>query len=66
MGPFELWIALHCAACVLDMNSATIENAEANILARVISPDVPTLPPAVALELLKWGYSDADKQRMSG
>ena len=47
------------------MNSATIENAEANILARVIAPDEPTLPSAVALELLKWGYSEADKLRMS-
>jgi hypothetical protein len=47
------------------MNTSTIENTEATILARVIAPDAPTLPPAVAAELLKWGYSDADKQRMT-
>lgn len=47
------------------MNISTIENSEATILARVIAPDAPTLPPAVASELLKWGYSEADKQRMT-
>jgi len=47
------------------MNTSIVENAEAMILARVIAPDSPTLPPAVASELLKWGYSDADKQRMT-
>lgn len=47
------------------MNTSAIENAEASILARVIAPDEPTLPPAVATELLKWGFPDVDKQRMS-
>jgi hypothetical protein len=42
-----------------------IENAESTILARVIAPDEPTLPAAVASELLKWGFPEADKQRMS-
>lgn len=47
------------------MNTSAIETAEASILARVIAPEEPTLPPAVAKELLKWGFPDADKQRMS-
>ena len=47
------------------MNSSTIENAESTILARVIAADSPTLPPAVASEMLKWGFSEADKQRMA-
>lgn len=47
------------------MNTSTIENTESTILARVIAADTPTLPPVVAAELLKWGFSDADKQRMS-
>lgn len=47
------------------MNPTAIDNAEATILARVISSESPGLSPAVAEELLKWGFSDADKQRMS-
>jgi hypothetical protein len=47
------------------MSPSTIENAEATILARVIAADTPTLSPAVASELLKWGFSEADKQRMT-
>ena len=47
------------------MSPATIENAESTILSRVIAPDAPTLPPAVASELLKWGFPEADKQRMA-
>ena len=47
------------------MNTSTIDNAESAILARVIAPDEPTLPVAVATELLKWGFPEVDKQRMS-
>ena len=47
------------------MSPSNIESAEATILARVIAADAPTLPPAVASELLKWGFSEADKQRMT-
>jgi hypothetical protein len=47
------------------MNTAAIANAEASILARVILPEAPTLPPEVATELLKWHFPDADQQRMS-
>src|SRR5580765_2818092 len=36
------------------MSTSIIENAEATILARVIAPESPTLPAAVAAELLKW------------
>ncbi len=47
------------------MNPSIMENTESTILARVIAPDAPTLPAAVASELLKWGFSEADKQRMA-
>jgi len=47
------------------MQSSTIENAESIILSRVISADAPTLPESVARELLKWGFSETDRQRMS-
>jgi hypothetical protein len=47
------------------MNTLTIENLESTILARVITPDGPTIPPVVALELLKWGFPEADKERMA-
>lgn len=47
------------------MNASTIENAEAAILARVIAPDDSSMTAAVAAELLKWGFPDADKRRMS-
>jgi hypothetical protein len=47
------------------MQFSTIENAESTILARVIAADEPTLPEAVARELLKWGFGDTDRQRMS-
>lgn len=45
------------------MSTSTID--ESAILARVIGPNVPNLPPGVAAELLKWGFDDSDKQRMS-
>jgi hypothetical protein len=48
---------------VTNMSIATFD--ESSILSRVIAPDKPTLPPDVATELLKWGFSEADKQRMS-
>jgi hypothetical protein len=47
------------------METHTLDNAESTILARVIAPESPTLPEAVARELLKWGFSDADRRRMS-
>jgi hypothetical protein len=47
------------------MQSSTIENAESIILSRVISADAQTLPESVARELLKWGFSETDRQRMS-
>jgi hypothetical protein len=47
------------------MSPSTIEAAESTILARVIATDAPTIPSAVALELLKWGFPEADKQRMA-
>ena len=46
------------------MNPSTLENVESRILARVIAPDAATLSPEVASELLKWGFSEADQQRM--
>ena len=45
------------------MSTVTID--ESTVLARVIAPDEPSLSPAVANEFLKWGFSDADKIRMS-
>ena len=47
------------------MNTLTIEDIESKILARVIAPDAANLPPAVALELLKWGFSKEDQLRMT-
>jgi hypothetical protein len=47
------------------MSSAIHPNSDAEILARVIAPDAATIPVAVAAELLKWGFSDFDKRRMS-
>ena len=47
------------------MTPSTVENAESTILARVIAPDSPTLPAAVATELLKWHFPEADRQRMA-
>ena len=47
------------------MSSTTVENAEATILARVIAAERPTMSPAVATELLKWGFTESDKQHMS-
>ena len=43
----------------------TPDTSESTILARVIAPDKPTLPPAVASELLKWGFSVGDQERMA-
>jgi hypothetical protein len=47
------------------MNTSTIEHAESTILARVIAPDEPIPSKAVAAEILKWGFSEGDKRRMS-
>ncbi len=47
------------------MSTATIDTQELAILSRVISPQSPTMPPSVAEEVLKWGFSDADRERMS-
>ncbi len=38
---------------------------ESAILSRVIGANDPQLPPIVATELLKWGFNETDKQRMS-
>ncbi len=38
---------------------------ESAILARVIGPNESGLPPSVAVELLKWGFDESDKQRMN-
>jgi hypothetical protein len=47
------------------MSASTLDNAESMILARVVAPDSPTLPEPVARELLRWGFSETDRQRMS-
>ena len=47
------------------MNTITPEISESTILARVIATDNPTLPPSVANELLKWGFSPSDRERMA-
>jgi hypothetical protein len=47
------------------MQASTIENAESIILSRVISADASMMPESVARELLKWGFSETDRQRMS-
>ena len=44
------------------MSTTTID--ESAIFARVIAPEA-RLEPAVATEFLKWGFDDADRQRMS-
>lgn len=54
----ELWYAR-------SMQTSTIDNAESTILARVIAADVPILPESVAREILKWGFAETDRQRMS-
>ena len=48
-----------------NMSTSIIDSAESTILARVIAPNEPTLSVAVAKEFLKWGFSEADQQRMS-
>lgn len=45
------------------MSTSAID--ESAILARVIGSNEPQLPPSVATELLKWGFNETDKQRMS-
>ncbi len=47
------------------MSTATLEPNAGTILARVMTADQPTLSPAVASEFLSWGFSDADRTRMS-
>ncbi len=46
-------------------SSSTIEPVESTILARVIAADALPFPSVVASELLKWGFPEADKQRMT-
>lgn len=47
------------------MSPSLLANSEAVILARVIAPQSSPISPAVAEELLKWGFCEADQQRMS-
>lgn len=47
------------------MSFATYQKAESEILARVIAPERATLSAEVAKELLKWGFSEFDRRRMS-
>lgn len=46
------------------MATISSENVESTILARVIDLESPTFPVAVATEVLKWKFSDADQSRM--
>ena len=48
-----------------EMSTTTIDTTELSILTRAIAPQGPTLPPLVAEEVLKWGFSDEDRERMS-
>lgn len=43
----------------------SVENWGFRILSRVILRDGVTLPADVALEFLRWGFSEADQRRMS-
>ncbi len=47
-----------------DMSVSSIDTAESSILSRVIAPQARTLPKAVAEEVLKWGFDEADRERM--
>jgi hypothetical protein len=47
------------------MNTSATNDAESAILARVIARERASLSPAVAAELLRWGFAEADKRRMS-
>jgi len=47
------------------MNATSIEEAESEILTRIIAPDAPTMTRDVALEFLKLAFPDSDKQRMA-
>ena len=46
----------------IKMNVSTVD--ESAILAWVIAANQPDLPPDVAAEVLKWGFDEADQQRM--
>lgn len=46
------------------MATISSENVESTILARVIDLESPTFPVAVATEVLKWKFSEADQGRM--
>lgn len=50
---------------IFPMSPSVLENSEAVILARVIAPQSTPISPAVAEELLKWGFSASDQERMS-
>ena len=47
------------------MNALNYEHSESTILARVISPESPTIPTSAATEILKWGFGSSDHERMS-
>ncbi|CAN5116180.1 hypothetical protein BH11PLA2_BH11PLA2_37860 [soil metagenome] len=47
------------------MVAQTPFSTESMILARVIAPELPTISPAVASELLKWSFTESDQQRMA-
>jgi hypothetical protein len=39
-------------------------NGELAILSRIIDPDKPVLPTALARQILKWEFPDSDRKRM--
>ncbi len=47
------------------MSTSTAEISGSTILARAIAPSDATLHPAVANELLKWGFTPQDRERMA-
>lgn len=47
------------------MNSTTATHSEFNLLDRVIASPGATMSRAAAEEVLKWGFSAEDQQRMS-
>jgi hypothetical protein len=62
-GYEPFWRKLKNRGTLPIMSTSTID--ESTILARVIGSNEPGLPPNVALEFLKWGFDESDKQRMS-
>lgn len=47
------------------MSTLAIDEVESAILSRAIGVELTTLAPAVAEEILKWGFPEDDKQRMA-